>query len=41
MLLRSHAAAPDANLNAVYEKYSAEQFGRVALHPPAALPDLV
>lgn len=41
MLLRSHAAAPDANLKTVYEKYAVERFGRVALHPPAALCDLV
>lgn len=41
MLLRSHATAPDANLKTVYEKYAVERFGRVALHPPAALCDLV
>ncbi|AQK94555.1 cyclin 1 [Zea mays] len=44
-LVGSHAASasPDARLKAVYQKYATEQFGRVALHPPApaALPDLV
>ncbi|XP_066362348.1 cyclin-B1-5-like [Miscanthus floridulus] len=39
-ILVSCHAAPDAQLKTVYEKYAAEKFGRVALHPPAALRDL-
>ncbi|KAL5231994.1 hypothetical protein ABZP36_030770 [Zizania latifolia] len=35
VLVNAHAAAPEAKLKAAYKKYSLEQFGRVALHPPA------
>ncbi|KAG8085984.1 hypothetical protein GUJ93_ZPchr0010g9540 [Zizania palustris] len=37
VLVKAHAAAPDAKLKAAYKKYSLEQFGCVALlHPPVA-----
>uniref|UniRef100_A0ACD5UWI0 Uncharacterized protein n=2 Tax=Avena sativa TaxID=4498 RepID=A0ACD5UWI0_AVESA len=35
VLVASHAAAPHSKLKAAYRKYSGQQFGRVALHPPA------
>uniref|UniRef100_A0A0A9H6V0 Cyc1 n=1 Tax=Arundo donax TaxID=35708 RepID=A0A0A9H6V0_ARUDO len=35
ILISSHAAAPVAKLNSIYRKYASEQFGCVALHPPA------
>ncbi|KAL6614314.1 hypothetical protein ACP70R_036584 [Stipagrostis hirtigluma subsp. patula] len=35
MLVSSHIAAPDNKLRVVYKKYSSEQFGGVALRPPA------
>ncbi|WOK96788.1 G2/mitotic-specific cyclin S13-7-like isoform X1 [Canna indica] len=34
-LVDSHAVAPVGKLKVVYKKYSGEQFGAVALHPPA------
>ncbi|XP_006654583.1 cyclin-B1-5 isoform X2 [Oryza brachyantha] len=36
VLVNAHAAAPENKLKSAYKKYSAEQFGRVALRPPAA-----
>ncbi|XP_062180654.1 cyclin-B1-5-like isoform X1 [Phragmites australis] len=41
ILIRSHAAAPDGKLTTIYKKYTTEEFGRAALHPPAAVPGLV
>jgi cyclin B len=41
MLVSSHAAAPEGDLKAIYQKYTSEEFGCVALHPPAAGPALV
>lgn len=41
MLVSSHAAAPEGKLKTIYQKYASEQFGCVALHPPAAGPGLV
>ncbi|KQK05637.1 cyclin-B1-5 [Brachypodium distachyon] len=35
VLVNAHAAAPESKLRAIYKKYATEQFGRVALHPPA------
>ncbi|KAL6853808.1 hypothetical protein ACP4OV_019837 [Aristida adscensionis] len=35
MLVSSHLTAPESKLRVVYKKYSGEQFGRVALRPPA------
>ncbi|WOK96787.1 G2/mitotic-specific cyclin S13-7-like isoform X1 [Canna indica] len=34
-LVNSHAVAPVGKLKVVYNKYSVEEFGAVALHPPA------
>ncbi|KAI5018855.1 hypothetical protein ZWY2020_043743 [Hordeum vulgare] len=34
-LVKAHAAAPESKLKAIYRKYSSEQYGRVALRPPA------
>lgn len=37
MLVSAHSSsAADSKLRAVYKKYSSEQFGGVALRPPAA-----
>lgn len=33
--MKSHVAAPDSKLKAVYKKYSSVERGAVALHPPA------
>ncbi|XP_010922031.1 G2/mitotic-specific cyclin S13-7 [Elaeis guineensis] len=35
ILVNSHSAAPESKLKVVYKKYSSEQFGAVALQPPA------
>lgn len=35
ILVKSHVAAPDSKLKAVYKKYSSVERGAVALHPPA------
>lgn len=36
ILVKSHSAAPESKLKAVYKKYSSVELGAVALHPPAA-----
>ncbi|XP_020263345.1 cyclin-B1-1-like [Asparagus officinalis] len=35
ILLKSHSAAPESKLRAVYKKYSSIEFGNVALNQPA------
>ncbi|URE28317.1 Cyclin, C-terminal domain, partial [Musa troglodytarum] len=35
ILVDSHSLAPESKLKIVYKKYAREQFGAVALHPPA------
>jgi cyclin B len=35
MLVSAHLTAPESKLRVVYKKYSSEQFGGVALRPPA------
>lgn len=35
MLVSAHSTAPENKLRVVYKKYSGEQFGGVALRPPA------
>ncbi|XP_044976598.1 cyclin-B1-5-like [Hordeum vulgare subsp. vulgare] len=35
VLVMAHATAPESKLKAIYRKYSSEQYGRVALRPPA------
>jgi G2/mitotic-specific cyclin-B, other len=36
LLVSAHSSAADSKLRSVYKKYSSEQFGGVALRPPAA-----
>lgn len=35
ILVTAHSAAPESKLKVVYEKYSSEKLGGVALRPPA------
>jgi cyclin B len=35
MLVSAHVMAPESKLRVVYNKYSSEQYGGVALRPPA------
>ncbi|RRT67961.1 hypothetical protein B296_00038769 [Ensete ventricosum] len=35
IMVDSHSVAPESKLKIVYKKYAREQFGAVALHPPA------
>jgi len=35
MLVSAHVAAPESKFRVVYKKYSSEQYGGVALRPPA------